>query len=187
MRFVTILATVCVVGLGSARDGGAVPLESWDDQINNPTRFKVLPEFNNEAVLDRETQLVWQRDLGIIYGSTVLRTSWETSNVACLDSNIGGRKGWRLPSAEELASLTDLTQAGPTLPAGHPFLNVSFATTDDVYWTNTSYLSGTVLVVCFGTTCKGGGEGIRSVYVTLNTRSLLRWCVRGGQGQHILR
>ena len=93
VRIVTILATVCVVGLGGARDGGAVPLESWDDQINNPTRFKVLPEFNNEAVLDRETQLVWRRDLGIIYGSTVLRTSWETSNVACLDSNIGGRKG----------------------------------------------------------------------------------------------
>ncbi len=130
---------------------------------------------------------MWQRDLGIIYGSTVLRTSWETSNVACLDSNIGGRKGWRLPSAEELASLTDLTQAGPTLPAGHPFLNVSFAGPDDLYWTNTSYLSGTVFVVCFGTACKGGGEGLRTVYVTLNNRSLLRWCVRGGQGQHIIR
>jgi hypothetical protein len=41
--------------------------------------------------------------------------------------------------------------------------------------------------VCFGTACKGGGEGLRTVYVTLNNRNLLRWCVRGGQGQHIIR
>ena len=49
VRIVTILSAVCVVGLGGARNGGAVPLESWGDQINNPTGFKALPEFNNEA------------------------------------------------------------------------------------------------------------------------------------------
>ena len=43
VRIVTILSAVCVVGLGGARDGGTVLLESWDDQINNPTRFKALP------------------------------------------------------------------------------------------------------------------------------------------------
>jgi hypothetical protein len=41
---------------------GAVPLESWDDKIPNAgTRFKILTEFNGEAVLDKETQLVWQQ------------------------------------------------------------------------------------------------------------------------------
>jgi uncharacterized protein DUF1566 len=185
-RILICLAVMCVVALGVARDSAAVPLESWDDQINNPTRFKVLPEFNNEAVLDRETQLVWQRDVGIAYGSTVLRTSWETSNIACLDSSIGGRKGWRLPSVEELASLTDTTLTAPALPAGHPFLNVHFTTDDDLYWTNTSYLSGTVFVACFGTTCRAS-EVQRTVFVVPNTFSLLRWCVRGGQGPHILR
>ena len=65
---------------GLAPESTSVPLESWDDQINSPQRFRVIPEFNNEAVLDRETQLVWQRDVGIEYRSTVLRTSWETSN-----------------------------------------------------------------------------------------------------------
>jgi len=74
-RILIGLIALCGVALGFARDSKAAPLESWDDQINNATRFKVLPEFSNEAVLDKETQFVWQRDLGIIYGSTVLRTS----------------------------------------------------------------------------------------------------------------
>ncbi len=33
-------------------------LQSWDKQINGPGRFTVLGQFNNEAVLDRETGLV---------------------------------------------------------------------------------------------------------------------------------
>ena len=72
MRILTILSLLWVAGLSVARDGRAAPLESWDDQINNATRFKVLPEFNNEAVLDKETELVWQRDVGIEYGSSVV-------------------------------------------------------------------------------------------------------------------
>ena len=75
----------------------------------------------------------------------------------------------------------------PHGPAGHPFLNVQFSDSDDLHWTNTSYLPGSVTVVCFGTACKGGGEGLRTVYVSLMTRPLLRWCVRGGQGPHIIR
>jgi hypothetical protein len=37
----------------------AEPVPTWSDQINSPNRFKVLKEFNNEAVLDKETGLVW--------------------------------------------------------------------------------------------------------------------------------
>ena len=47
--------------------------------------------------------------------------------------------------------------------------------------------SGSAFVVSFGTACKGGGEGLRTVYLSLMTRGLLRWCVRGGQGPHIIR
>ena len=149
------LSVLCLLVFGVTRDGSAIPLESWDDQIAGAPRFVVLAEFDNEAVLDRETQLVWQRNLGIVYGNAVLRTSWETSHNACLNANIGGRMGWRLPSAEELASLIDpaLTTL-PLLPVGHPFLNVEFSDPEDVYWTNTSYLPSSVFVVCFGTTCK---------------------------------
>lgn len=39
----------------------AIDLRSWDQKIANPvTRFVVLRAFDDQAVLDRETQLVWQ-------------------------------------------------------------------------------------------------------------------------------
>ena len=50
----------------------------------------------------------------------------------CTARTTGGRKGWRLPSIPELASLIDPSVAppGPTLPPGHPFLTVQSA----FYW-----------------------------------------------------
>jgi hypothetical protein len=40
----------------------AVESGSWDRKINNAhERFKVLTDFHGEAVLDRETDLVWER------------------------------------------------------------------------------------------------------------------------------
>ena len=46
---------------------------------------------------------------------------------------------WRLPNRFELESLLDLSQTDPTLPPGHPFINVQ----NDYYWTssyNTYYV-----------------------------------------------
>ena len=40
----------------------------------------------------------------------------------------GNRKGWRLPTVEELASLV-------YLPSGHPFINVQ----SGAYWSSTTY------------------------------------------------
>ena len=79
-------------------------LKSWSNKIPAAKRFVVLPDFNNEAVLDRETGLVWEKspDQGGAY-------RWDTDEAAaaCINSNVGGRKGWRLPAIDELASLID--------------------------------------------------------------------------------
>jgi len=145
---------------------GAVQLESWDDKISNANqRFKVLNEFNREAVLDKETQLVWE---------TTPQTApamWEFARFDCINKTTGGRKGWRLPSIHELASLVDPNNpvGNPDLPPGHPFTNVQSAN----YWsasTNAVHPSNAWNVNFF----------IGDVNTGDKTVSLQLWCVRGG-------
>jgi hypothetical protein len=89
----------------------AVP--SWDQTFPAATRFVILSNMNSEAVLDRETGLVWER-------APVKDPSgynWELANRSCMALELGGRGGWRLPSFTEVRTL--VLQDGP--PAGHPF------------------------------------------------------------------
>ena len=140
---------------------------SWDQTLPANTRFIVLSNMNSEAVLDRETGLVWER-------TPILNTA--TFQLAdaflCNGKNLGGRMGWRVPSLWELLTLVDKTQ-NPALPAGHPF-NLG---DPPRFWTNTPLSVGfgaqTVWVVVFdggfaGTT---GPDGPRRA-----------WCVRGPGG-----
>ena len=46
---------------------------------------------------------------------------------------LGGRKGWRLPTVQELASLLEAGETGTTLRDGHPFANVQ----PQAYWSAT--------------------------------------------------
>ena len=88
----------------------AVP--SWDQTFPAATRFVILSNLNSEAVLDRETGLVWER-------APVKNPSgynWELANRSCMALQLGGRGGWRLPSFTEVRTLV---LDGP--PAGHPF------------------------------------------------------------------
>ena len=60
--------------------------------------------------------------------------AWATAILYAYTKNVGGRKGWRLPTVEELASLVDPTQMNPALPSGHPFINVQ----SGYYWSSTT-------------------------------------------------
>lgn len=98
-------------------------LPSWDQKIASATRFVVLTNWSSQAVLDKETGLVWERSP---QGGT--GNNWFGARHACINKTVGNRKGWRLPSIPELASLINPSAAGsPKLSGGHPFLNVRSA------------------------------------------------------------
>jgi len=105
---------------------------SWDQTLPVATRFIVLSNMNSEAVLDRETGLVWQRSPNY---ST--EQAYPNAVQGCGDANTGGRRGWRLPHLFEFESLTDASATSqPTFPAGHPF--TGFPTGQIVtFWSDT--------------------------------------------------
>jgi hypothetical protein len=141
----------------------------WVDHAPNP-RFAIYDagtpgDETDDVVLDKETGLVWQR------APSTGAMTWYDAFLYSYPRYLGGRKGWRLPTEEELASLVDPDEGPPTLPSGHPFINVS----PFVYWSSTTRASETTLAwdVDFGSGGVGSGSKTGLKYV---------WCVRGGQG-----
>lgn len=103
-------------------------LPTWSQKLPASERFELV--LDDEAVLDKETGLVWARD-GYLIGAR----NWQSATNYCYWVIIGGRKGWRLPTVEELESLVEYTQGVQGLPNGHPFTNVQSA----YYWSSTTH------------------------------------------------
>lgn len=81
--------------------------QNWDKNLPAAQRFAVLSAFGGDAVRDNETGLVWER-------SPLITTHvWGVACFGCADRTAGGRKGWRLPSFAELASLIDPNAPAP--------------------------------------------------------------------------
>ena len=89
---------------------------TWSQKLPAAQRF--VPVLDGAAVLDKETGLVREKS------PDTTKREWLTAIVYCYYKTVGGRKGWRLPTIEELASLIDASQNNPALPNDHPFLNV---------------------------------------------------------------
>ena len=170
-------------GLGIAVAlGGLVLLASdeWDKQINNATRFKVQADFANQTVVDRETTLMWERS------PDTFQFDWTTAHAHCNLLTVGNRKGWRLPTVQELATLVDPSVAppGPTLPPGNPFMDVQvFAPVSppggsSAYWSANTWSGDPTVAwdVSFNT-------GV--VANTSKSSPHYAWCVRGGSGVDI--
>jgi len=102
-------------------------LRDWGKKLPAHQRFVVLSDFDNRAVLDKETQLVWERFPADLDGNGLVTSAdWTEVGLAsgvCFDKRLGGRMGWRLPSVTELSTLLDPNrQSPPFLPDGHPFV-----------------------------------------------------------------
>lgn len=175
-RLTRTLATLLATVLPCATPALAVTIAngpyyatpSWDQTLPASSRFVVLANFNNEAVLDRETGLVWQRTVPFIeLGSAADAARF------CLNQATGGRFGWRLPSAPELASLIDKTAMAPqpALPTGHPFIGVTTLSATPFGDTPTAYY----------TTDPAGAMVTFAVppHIVESGSLFLLWCVRG--------
>jgi hypothetical protein len=106
-------------------------------------RFITTPPVLPQSVIDRETNLLWERqpDPGT--------QTWFNANAHCIDRFLAvptpgaifepeTRFGWRLPTVHELMTLVaGLPQQNPSLPVGHPFLGI----TTELIWTATTFRS----------------------------------------------
>jgi hypothetical protein len=140
---------------------------AWYQILPSAERF--LPVMDGVAVLDRETGLVWEKS------PSTSTLTWFAAQTHCNDLTVGNRKGWRLPTIQELASLIDPSVAspGPTLPSGHPF-SMQSAT----YWSATTRERDPR--DAWGVDFKW--FGLVGVVGKSYDDIVLVWCVRGGQG-----
>ena len=180
-RFTSRIAAVALALCAYAGTAAqAVDLRSWDQKIDSASqRFVVLSSFNDQAVLDKETQLVWQRAPGtqnILYSDAVLR---------CGRAFLGSRAGWRLPTSAELMSLIDPSITNTQLvglPPGHPFVSVR-TIAQGFYWTMDPYpnlATARVVIAMVGRLGNPAGAGGWGGQYAGNTNpGAAAWCVRG--------
>jgi|WetSurSiteA1Bulk_404760.scaffolds.fasta_scaffold08152_1 hypothetical protein len=166
MAFVLFLS---MVSFAAPPNSPVIP-PAWSQTLEASKRFVLV--LNDEAVLDKETGLVWEKS-----PDTTTR-NWYDAVSYCYTKNVGKRMGWRLPTFEELNSLVDREQQMPSLPIGHPFSNIQFGGGVS-YWTKTTYVD----------LSNPNGTGVNLVQFTYGgqaftgkTGSCNYWCVRGGHG-----
>lgn len=164
---VLLLAAVVAVPLAAL---AKPPL--WDKVIPRAQkRFKVLRQFAGEAVLDKETGLVWERTPGaegVPWDGSWIQAPVPVGAIArCTTKFVGGRSGWRLATIEELASLLDPVATNPALPPGHPFVGIQAGR----YWSLTPAPGMAAYVVDFI-------DGEIQTYLMNDLGRV--WCVRGG-------
>jgi uncharacterized protein DUF1566 len=149
---------------GTDSGGTVIDLQSWSVVLPASQRFVLLGAFSNEAVLDKQTGLVWEQ----APDGTTLRP-WEAALDYCLNKGVGSptfTPGWRLPSVVELNSVRDYSLGPPYVPS--IFTNVQASD----YWSATTVASN-----------PDGGWEVRfsNGLVTRADKgsNLLAWCVRG--------
>ena len=137
---------------------------AWNKIIPAARRF--VDALGGAAVLDKETGLVWAKS------PASNKTTWWGALDYCAGLALGGRRGWRLPAIEELASLVDPANQSPALPSGHPFLNIQ----QEYYWSSSTYAvdNNCALIVHMP-------SGVVGFQFPKGSNNFCVWPVRGGQ------
>ncbi|NJO15529.1 MAG: DUF1566 domain-containing protein [Thioploca sp.] len=143
------------------------------DDGTHPKGVTMSPRFTDNGdgtVKDNLTGLIWLKDancFGSQNGSTAIASANNLLSVSCSLSDGSVVGDWRLPNRKELLSLIDLSQFGPALPSGHPFLNVQ----SDFYWSATTGTSS------------AWSLNLGNSYVSGFDKTIAKsvWPVRGGQ------
>lgn len=124
------------------RTGQAISYASGDDYSAQKgvawpgTRFT---DNSDGTVTDHLTGLIWLKNAGCFSPtdwSTALTAANQLASGACglIDGSTAGQ--WRMPNANELESLVDVSQNNPAVSAGRPFTNINLA---NAYWSSTTY------------------------------------------------
>ena len=153
-------------------NGPYYAMPSWDQSLPAAQRFIVLANFNQQAVLDRETGLVWTRS------PEPFILPWSAALTNCRNLIVAGKMGWRLPAVQELLSLVEAVGNPPvsSLPAGHPFQNIT--TPLEVWSINRLAIQpDAILTVIFNTTVAFGNFPTDADAANETNKY---WCVRGG-------
>jgi hypothetical protein len=135
--------------------------QNWDKNLPSDSRFTVLASFNNQAVRDNETGLVWEKS------PATTTHIWGNARGECTSRTTGGRKAWRLPSVVELLSLIDPSLPAPFVPAA-VFSGIQSA----LYWSATTWAvnpTGAWIVDFSGGPSPFDDKGVTH----------FAWCVRG--------
>ena len=145
---------------------------TWSLILPAAQRFQLV--MGGDAVLDKETGLVWQREV------LALPEIWADASNGCYALLLGGRLGWRLPAVEELLSLLDPTGDEQNLPTGNLFGNIG---TLSSFWTATTVGAGQKYIVRNGLAI---GDGQHAFFADRGDPDVISnrraWCVRGGRG-----
>jgi len=138
----------------------------------NSSRFKCV--LGDEAVLDMETGLVWQRT-----PSNDSSQPWADAFGSCLHKVTGDRAGWRMPTGEEFLSLVDHSSGtNQSLPASHPFTGILEMT---CYFSASTQVPDPTRAWGFGCSGVNGSAGC-GLCDLAKTQPKRIWCVRGGNG-----
>ena len=168
-RAIVLAVSAVIVFAGSTY---AIGLQSWDKAITSGAeRFKVV--LGGAAVLDNETGLVWEQS------PDANPRTWANALSYCVDKTVGSRRGWRLPTIQELSSLMDPTVTNPSFPPGHPFATTliqPYPNGAEIWSANTKQGDDTrAWEVNFYYNFVGDNPKVANI-------GFYAWCVRGGSG-----